>query len=128
MDPFYLECELVHPVTTYFKEQGYKVKEEMKIGFYRADLVCRKKDKLVAVELKLRDYKKAIAQAKNYQLGVSYVYVAFPLFKVSNVLRKREYLLRKEGIGLLVVNEQSCEVKEIIEPQQSQRLFLPLEF
>jgi hypothetical protein len=55
--------------------------------------------------LKLRDWKKAIIQAKNYQLGSDYVYLAIPLWMVYNILRKAEYYLKKEGIGLLIINE-----------------------
>ena len=57
MYPFYLELELVKPVSDYFKKQGYLVKYEIRIGFNRADLVAFKNDEVVAVELKLSDWK-----------------------------------------------------------------------
>ena len=119
MYPFYLELELIKPVSDYFRKQGYKVKYEIKIGFCRADLLAFKKDEVIAVELKLKDWKKAIIQAKNYQLAVDYVYLAFPLFKVYNILRKAEYIFKKEGIGLLIIKEHSCEVSKIIDAKPS---------
>jgi len=115
MYPFYLELELIKPVSDYFKKQDYDVRREIKIGYCRADLVAFKNDEVAAVELKLNDWKKAIVQAKNYQLGADYVYIAFPLFKVYNILRKAEHILKKEGIGLLIVKEVSCEVRKIID-------------
>jgi len=121
MYPFYLELELIKPVSDYFKKQGYTIKHEIRIGFCRADLVAFKKDKTAAVELKLSDWKKAIAQAKNYQLGADYVYIAFPLLKSYNVLRKAEHILKKEGIGLLIVKEKNCEVKKIIDAKVSKK-------
>ena len=121
MFPFYLELELVKPVVDYFKKQGYVVKREVRIGFCRADVVAFKDNKVTAVELKLNDWKKAIVQAKNYQLGTNYVYIAFPLMKSYNVLRKAEVTLEKEGIGLLTVNEGTCEVCKIIDAVQSRR-------
>jgi len=121
MYPFYLELELVKPVVDYFKKQGYVVKREVRIGFCRADIVAFKNKTVTAVELKLNDWKKAIVQAKNYQLGTNYVYVAFPLMKLYNVLRKAEVILKKEGIGLLTVNEETCEVCKIIDAMQSRR-------
>ena len=121
MFPFYLELELVKPVIDYFKKQGYIVKREVRIGFCRADIVAFKNKTVTAVELKLNDWKKAIVQAKNYQLGTNYVYVAFPLMKLYNVLRKAEVILKKEGIGLLTVNEETCEVCKIIDAMQSRR-------
>ncbi len=110
MYPFYLELELVKPVVDYFKNQGCVVKREVRIGFCRADIVAFKNKTVTAVELKLNDWKKAVIQAKNYQLGTNYVYLAFPLMKSYNVLRKAEVILKKEGIGLLTVNEETCEV------------------
>jgi len=121
MFPFYLELELVKPVVDYFKKQGYVVKREVRIGFCRADIVAFKDNTVTAVELKLNDWKKAIVQAKNYQLGTNYVYLAFPLMKSYNVLRKAEVILEKEGIGLLTVNEETCEVCKIIDAMQSRR-------
>jgi len=121
MFPFYLELELVKPVVDYFKIQGYVVKREVRIGFCRADIVAFKNKTVTAVELKLNDWKKAIVQAKNYQLGTNYVYLAFPLMKSYNVLRKAEVILKKEGIGLLTVNEETCEVCKIIDAMQSRR-------
>ena len=64
---------------------------------------------------------KAIVQAKNYQLFVDYVYVALPLQRVYTVLRKKQHVFEKEGIGLLIINEKTCQVKKIIVPKQSTR-------
>lgn len=121
MYPYYLELELIKPVSDYLKKQGYKVHDEIKIGFHRADLVGFKESDVVAVELKLSDWKKAIIQAKNYMLGADYVYLAVPLFKSYNILRKAEYYFKKEGIGLLVINEKTSKVSEIIKPKKSKK-------
>lgn len=121
MYPFYLELELVKPVSDYFKKQGCIIRYEIKIGFCRADIVAFKDEQITAIELKLRDWKKAIVQAKNYQLGCDYVYLAIPLLKAPNVLRKVEHFLRKDGIGLLIVNEKTCKVKKIIKAKRSER-------
>ena len=121
MYPFYLELELVKPVVNYFKSRGYVVKRELRIGFCRADIVAFKNKTVTAVELKLNDWKKAIVQAKNYQLGTNYVYLAFPLMKSFNVLSKADIILKKECIGLLTVNEETREVCKVIDAVQSRR-------
>ncbi len=69
--------------------------------------------------MKLRDWKKAVIQAKNYQLGCNYVYLAIPLWGVYNILRKAEYYLKKEGIGLLIINEKTCDVRKFIDAKHS---------
>lgn len=121
MYPFYLELELIKPVSDYLKNQGYNVKREIKIGYCIADIVAFKKNEVIAVELKLKDWKKAIIQARNYQLGTDFVFIAVPLFRVYNIIRKAEYYLKKEGIGLLVVKENNCEVRKIIDAKPSKK-------
>lgn len=123
MYPFYLELELFKPVSDYFKNKGFIVKREINIGYYRADVVAFKENTVTAVELKLKNWKQAIVQAKNYQLGADYVYIAFPLMKSYNVLRKAEHILKKEHIGFLIVNEETTKVNKIIEAKMSKRKF-----
>ena len=123
MDPFYREFELTKPVSDFFVGRGFKVFREVKIGYCRADLVAFKDNTATAIELKLNDRKKAIIQAKNYQLASDYVYLAFPLMKSYSILRKSEHILKKEGIGLLTVNEETGKVSKIINPQLSKRKF-----
>jgi hypothetical protein len=121
MYPFYLEMELTKPVIDYFKNEGYKVRREIKIGFFHADLVAFKNDTVTAVELKLRDWKKAIIQAKNYQFGADYVYIAIPMMKSFNTLRKAQFKFEQEGIGIIIINEKSCKVSIIINAKKSEK-------
>jgi hypothetical protein len=121
MYQFCHESDLFKPVSDYFKNQGYNIRGEVKIGFCRADIVAYKKDEVVGVELKISDWKKAIVQAKNYQLGCDYIYLAFPLSKVYNILKKAEHIIKKEGIGLLVISEKDFSVRKIINPEQSNK-------
>ena len=123
MYPFYLEREIIKPVTDFFQKKGCKVVHEVRIGFCRADLIAYKNDTVTAVELKLKDRKKALVQAKNYQLGADYVYIAVPLMNAHSFLRKIEHRLRGEGIGLLVIHEETCKVKTIIEAKPSKKKF-----
>jgi len=119
MFQFYQEQELFKPVYNYFKKQGYTMRYEVRIGFCRADIVAFKNEESVGVELKINNWKKAIIQAKNYQLGCDYTYVAFPLNRVFNILRRAEYILKKEGIGLLVIKEKTRDVCKIINAEKS---------
>lgn len=123
MYPFYYEFELIKPVEIFLKNKGYKVRKEVRIGYCIADLVGFKDKSVVSVELKLNNWKKALIQAKNYQLGSDYVYVAFPLQKTFNILNKAKYILISEGIGLLSINEKTNKTKIIIKAKKSKKMF-----
>ena len=128
MHPFYLEIELIKPIENYLKKEGYHIKREIKIGFCRADIVGFKENNVLSVELKLNNWKKAIKQAKNYQLGSDFVYICFPLQKIHNILRKAELILKNEGIGLLSINEKTGKVDVIIKAEKSNRMICRLDF
>jgi len=118
------EYELFKPVVTYFEQLHCLVASEVRIGFCRADLVAfHPSNQVSAVELKLADWKKAIVQAKNYQLGADYVYLAFPKRKCSLVLKRAENTLQKQGIGLLSVDEQTQSIDVLISSRISLNKF-----
>lgn len=119
--PFYREFELTKPIIEYFQKKGYIIRREVRIGFCRADIVVFKDDEAVALELKLNDLKKAIVQAKNYQLGADLVYIVFPYMKGKNVLMKAKEKLKNDGIGLITVDEETCEVRIVLKAKHSKR-------
>lgn len=122
MNRFSYEIDLFSPVISYFYNQGCIIQREIQIGFCRADIVAFTPNKqVISVELKLSDWKKAIIQAKNYQLASDYVYIAFPLKKINLVLKKAEHILTKEGIGLLGIDEQTKKVRICIKAGQSMK-------
>ena len=84
------------------------------------DLLAVGRD-LVAVELKVRDWRTALRQAMSYQLGANYSLVAMPFDHVFSALTYR-HMFDKEGIGLMAVKAPFGEVRTLIEPQASPRL------
>ena len=119
--PFYREFELTPHVIAYFKDKGYHIRREVRIGFHRADIVAFQEGTATAVELKLKDWKTAFLQAKNYQLGADYVYLAFPYQKEHILIMKRGALLIREGIGLLSVDETTGKVSKPLPAKKSPR-------
>jgi hypothetical protein len=82
-------------------------------------ILFQKNDVIVAVELKLANWKKALIQAQNYQFGADFVYMVFPSSKCSLVLEKTTKKLQQKGIGLLSVDEQTEEVTVLVPAKQS---------
>lgn len=123
INPYYYELELIHPMEQYLTMKGYTVRHEIKIGFCRADLVGFKKYEVLAVELKLREWSKALVQARNYQLGADYVYIGIPLLRAGSLLRKKQTILESEGIGVFTINEKNGRVNQLLPAQPSSKKF-----
>lgn len=85
--------------------------QEKEVPFYdhRIDLYgySPSSDCSIAVELKLRNWKRALQQALVYQLCSDYVYIAVPQ---STAQRVDVEVLREHGIGLLSITDTNCIV------------------
>lgn len=85
------------------------------------DLVAVGNGTVVAIELKLENWREAIRQAVAYQLGADFSAVGMPLGNAIDAYRNR-YYFRKEGVGLLGVRVRTPEVRVLIEPEPSMRV------
>ena len=112
------------PVHNHFLPVAEQIFYEVPVGFCRADMIVfQKNDDIIAIELKLADWKKALVQAQNYQLAVDFVYVAFPILKCDLVLKRAEKKLIQKGIGLIGVDEHTQQVYILIKAKKSPFLF-----
>ncbi len=111
---------LFGPISEYFRTRGYRIYKEVQVAKRWVDVLAVGED-LVAIELKVRDWRTALRQAVSYQLGVNYALVAMPLDHVFPALKSRG-LFEKEGVGLMAISTSVGDVRTLIEPQVSPRL------
>jgi hypothetical protein len=102
---FDAEAELAGPVARWLEEAGFEVQAEVPILGRRADLVGLRPDALAAVELKMRDWRRAFRQALSYQLGTDYAWIAMPLAAASRAYRER-WRFEDERIGLMAIDDR----------------------
>lgn len=93
------------PLASWLAGSGYRVLAEVPIVGRWADLVGTREAEVVAIELKLRDWRGALHQAVAYQIGADRAWVAMPLAAASRAYRHR-YRFEREGVGLLAVDDQ----------------------
>ncbi len=120
----FLERDLAPPVATHFLDLGYDVAAEVEIAGRWADLVAAGSEDVVAVELKLRDWRGAVRQAMAYQLAADRAFVALPLWRAQEAFRSR-HAFEREGIGLLAV-DPGGGVRTVLAPGPSPRRMPPL--
>ena len=106
------EADLYAPVKAYLQRQGYDVKGE--VG--AADIVGRRGDDLVVVELKL-GFSLALFHQGIERLAVCEdVYVAVPAGGKGKALRNNVKLARRLGLGVLTVRLRDGFVEALADP------------
>lgn len=109
-----MEQALFDPIKNYFSELGYICDGEVK----DIDLYMEKDGESVAVELKQTLDFRAVQQAALRQKLVDYVYIGtfMPKDLYSRAGKDKMYLLKRLGIGLIVVSKRSGNVNVVNEP------------
>ena len=109
-----MEKDLFQPIKSYFEGYGYTCDGEVE----DIDLYMEKGGESVAVELKQTLDFKAVQQAALRQKLTDYVYIG--IFKPKDLYRSsfqdKLYLLKRLGIGLIVVSKRSKSVEIVSEP------------
>lgn len=113
-----MEQDLYGPIKTFFEEKGYICDGEVD----DMDMYMEKEGESLAVELKVSLDFKAVQQAALRQKIVDYAYIG--IYKPKNLrsgsFKDKLYLLKRLGIGLLVVSKRSGEVEVVSEPVVSE--------
>lgn len=115
------EASLLKPVSDFIAEWGYRTqREEFQFYDYRIDLFGMNSEskKSIAIELKLRKWKRAIEQSLIYQLCSDLVFIALPPNGCKLVDRE---ILEKHGIGMLCVSTENG-VSQIVPAQTSKEI------
>ena len=101
------ESMLLPPVQRYFSHAYCKRATEVPFYDHRIDLYgySPSTDCSIAVELKLRKWRRAFQQALVYQLCSDYVFIAVPEATAHRIDVDR---LREYGIGLLSISDDRC--------------------
>ncbi len=109
-----MEKDLFQPIKTYFEGFGYLCDGE--VG--DIDLYMEKGDESIAVELKQTLDFKSVQQAALRQKLTDIVYIG--IFKPKDLYRRsfqdKIYILKRLGIGLIVVSKRSKSIEIVSEP------------
>ena len=113
-----LEKQLFQPIKELFESDGFMVDGEVR----KIDMLCMKDDVSVAVELKKELNLKVIIQAALRQKTIDIVYVGIfsPKSLHNKRFKEKLYLLKRLGIGLIIVAPRSLEASVYQDPLVSE--------
>jgi len=106
------EADLYAPIKAYLTRQGYDVKGE--VG--AADVVARRGDDLVVVELKLGFSLALFHQGLDRLTLTDHVYLAVPAGGKSKALKSNVKLARRLGLGVLTVRLRDGHIEALADP------------
>lgn len=117
------ELAMVRIARQRLKASGTTSKIEVPLLGRSIDLVFLKGTDVCSVEFKLKDWKRALRQARDHQLGADLAFICIPERKLSE---KMEQAFTESGVGLLFFDPESRHPwKEILPARSSPRTWLP---
>lgn len=108
------ETELYPLLKSYFENLGFIVQAEVN----NIDLVAKKEDLIIIVEMKTQLNLKLIYQGCQRQKINDNVYLAVPRVSNKKTLKERIHILRRLNLGLLIVDIDKTTVEAIIDPKE----------
>lgn len=116
---FLKESELREPVHNMFRKGHYSIYNEVRLFSRQIDIVAKKKSKLITVELKLRNWRRAIDQACLNMRVSNYSYIALPESVLCRIDRRMFLDAYTNGIGLISVDG---DANVIMKPERSKKI------
>lgn len=119
------EKEMVELICRVMVNQGLRVYLEVPCFERNVDIVLQLPSGLVAIECKIRDWKRGLEQARHHMLAFDYCFVCLPSRKLSKETVKT---FKDAGIGLLLFDPFSKErLKEVISARRSTEKLQPVQ-
>lgn len=117
------EAEMVRSITALFEADDYLIAHETPMLSKFIDLVAFRPhtDELVAVEAKVKNWKRAFQQALTYQLCSDRTYIAIHTNYAQRIDLGR---LAEYGLGLITVDETGAKV--VLAPQRNTNFHQPI--
>ena len=114
-----LEENLREPVHRFFENKNYSVFDEVRLFQRGIDIIAKRRSTIIAVELKMRNWRRAVQQACLDLRVSNYAFIALPETIWSRIDRRIYYEAYNHGIGLLSVDG---EARQIMRPDRSKRI------
>lgn len=116
------EAELVRVLCGCLKREGYDVRTEIANMGQSIDIVAVREEKITAIEVKVKDWRRALDQCRAHELIADYVCVAVGTVSVSAALLDAA---KKRGYGLIHIRSAAGTCEWVRAAQQSTHVWLP---
>lgn len=115
------ERSLTNITALFLTEEGYRVRAEVPNLGQSVDLVATKGRWVTFIEVKVKDWRKAIDQCRAHVLVADYICIALGTKKISEAAVA---VSAKHNIGLIHINHDG-ECEWFLKPKKNQAVWLP---
>lgn len=116
---FKSELELTTKIFDQLVDQSILAFQEVPMLGRSIDLVLLKNSKVISIEFKMNNWKKAMSQAKDYLLASDFVYICMPRRRISADFVEE---LKVNGVGLLFPQlDSEWPFEEVVKARQSEK-------
>ena len=119
---FSKESDLVLCAVKLLQSQGMSVDTEVAIFNRTIDIVAIRKRYLFSFECKLKDWRRALKQARDHQLVADYSFVCMPERPISATMRES---FETTGIGLVLIEDGGTRLMRKIKSHLAKKTFRP---
>lgn len=116
------ERELVSILTKKLSSEGYRVRIEVSNLGQSADMVATKNRWVTLVEVKRRDWRRAITQCRAHEHVADFICIAVACTTPSLEMLE---ISRSFGYGILIFNEHSKEYSWVLAPKRNKKIWRP---
>jgi len=117
------ESRLEDLVQAHLNASGYSTRCQVPLHNRIVDLVARDDaGNIVAVEVKLKQWKRAVRQATASRNSFDFVYVCMPAGPYVEALKNAASL---EGVGVMLLDPETLEVRTVLQPEKPKHQWKP---
>jgi Holliday junction resolvase len=119
---FNSEAQLVNKLTNKLREEGFVVRTEVSNMGQSADVVARRGKWVTIIEVKWRDWQRALIQCKAHELVADFICIAIASVSVPELFTEQAKLL---GYGILHYSESTKQFEWVLKPRMNKGVWPP---
>jgi hypothetical protein len=116
------ESELVSKLVKKLKREGFRVRTEVSNMGQSADIVATRGKWVTLVEVKTRNWSRAMEQCQGHQQIADFICIAIASVSVPNRLAE---LAKEAGYGLLHYRPDEEDFDWVVKPRRNTQVWLP---
>ena len=116
------EKELVQRIVNLFQKKDYSIWLEVPNMGQSVDIVASKNENLTFIEVKMSNWRRALAQCEGHGMVADYIYIAISSVQISNEFYNTSKNL---GYGIIHCNPYTMQCSKVLQAKKNTCIWAP---